>query len=106
MNEQDYQKVFDHFTELSKNYGLGKIQHDELYQGLKKLLGEVIEVEVQASRRRQRAAFLKFLLVLFLLLGGGTTFYLWRHGFFHSQTKTAPSKPTPTKTTHHKTKHA
>src|SRR5690242_3926063 len=56
MNEQDYQKVFNHFTELSKNYGLGKIQHEQLYLGLKKHLGEVIELEVQASRRRQRAA--------------------------------------------------
>lgn len=104
MNEQDYQKVFDHFTDLSQRYALGKIQHDELYEGLKKLLGEVIEVEVQASRRKQRAAFLRFLLILFLLLGGGAGFYLWRHGFFHAQPKAAPSKPAPSKSIHHKKK--
>jgi hypothetical protein len=104
MNEQDYQKVFDHFIELSQRYALGKVQHDELYEGLKKLMGEVIEVEVQVSRRRQRAAFLRFLLVLFILIGAGSAFFLWRHGFFHSQPKASQSKSTPSKQNHHKAK--
>ncbi|HJT24735.1 MAG TPA: hypothetical protein VJ873_09175 [bacterium] len=93
MNEQDYQKIFEHFTDLSQRYAMGKIQHDTLHEGLKKLLGEVVQAEIKAERRRRRRAFWMTLL-LGLLVGGlaGVGYYLWQKGLIQPYLKAGPQR--------------
>lgn len=88
MNDRDYKKVFDHFTDLSQRYALGKIQHDALQEGLKKLIMEIVAAE---SEQRRKAAFWGGCAAGFVLMAASAAaiFLLWRHGllphwnFFH-----------------------
>jgi hypothetical protein len=59
---------------------LGKIQHDALRDGLKKLLGEIVDAE---THKRKRAAFWSgWMACLVLVLGlGGGLFFAWRSGW-------------------------
>ena len=61
MTDEEYKNVLDHFVGLSQKYALGKIQHETLETGLKKLLGELIAERVTETARapsslRQRLA--------------------------------------------------
>jgi len=80
MNNQEYQKVFDHFTDLSQRYAMGKIQHDALREGLKKLITEYVTSE---SQKLKGSAFGQGLVIGVLLtaLLGAAAFFLWSHGF-------------------------
>lgn len=94
MDEIDYQKVLDHFVDLSQRYALGKIQHDTLNEGLKKRLSEIIAIEV---RKQKRLAFRRTCAAALLLLAllGASAFYLWRTGWVKERlgVPTAPNHP-------------
>lgn len=89
MDDREYQKLFDHFTDLSQRYALGKIQHDALRDGLKKLLAEIIDVEVG---KRKRAAFRLgwAVCLVFVLALGGSVFFAWRSGWVLKGIKAVP----------------
>lgn len=80
MNDAENQRIVDHFTDLSQRYALGKIQHDALRDGLKRLLAEIVDVE---THKRKRAAFwLGWVVCLVFVLGlGGGVFFAWRSGW-------------------------
>lgn len=79
MDEKDYLKVFEHFTDLSQRYAMGKIQHDTLHEGLKKLIGEFVAAE---TKKKKRSAFWRgFALCIAILAAlGALVYYLWRQG--------------------------
>jgi hypothetical protein len=90
MKKDEYEKVFHHITELSQKHALGKIPHQTMYDGLKKLLEEVIEASSEQSIKAQkRAAFGQGFAAGIVLLGAVAllVYVLWEKGLFQGWIK-------------------
>jgi hypothetical protein len=86
MKEKDYLKIFEHFTDLSQRYAMGKIQHDALREGLKKLITEVVTAE--AEKKRRSAFWLGFALcAVIIALVGVLGCFLWKYGLIQAWIK-------------------
>lgn len=58
MNKNEYEKVFQHITDLAQKNALGKISHEAMHEGLKKLLTEFIDqTGAHAVKTEKRKAF-------------------------------------------------
>jgi len=90
MNKDEYEKVFQHINDLAQKNALGKISHETMYDGLKKLLEEVIAAGaahfVKAERRK---AFWRGGLTASAILGALAYlgFILWQKGLLSAWTK-------------------
>lgn len=83
MKKNNYDKLFEHITELAVKYSMGNIPHQTMHEGLKKLLGEYVEHKVEGQKR---AAFWRGILVCagFFVLLMGLAYAAWRQGWLSS----------------------
>ncbi len=90
MTKDEYEKVFQHINDLAQKNALGKISHQTMYEGLKKLLEELIAAATAHSAKfERRRAFWRgcFIGAGFLAVLAYAAFVLWQKGWLRGWMK-------------------
>jgi len=84
MTKDEYEKVFRHINDLAQKNALGKIPPQAMYDGMKKLLEELIDTATAHSAKTgRRGAFWRgcFLGAGFFAALAYALFVLWQKGW-------------------------
>jgi len=90
VTKEEYEKVFQHINDLAQKNALGKIPHQTMYDGLKKLLEELIATATAHSVKidRRRAFWRGFFTSAgFFTALAYVAFVLWQKGWLREWMK-------------------